>query len=367
MKFKRLFTIFMLLSLTSCSGNSSDGAHDNIATSSQVITPPETASSNVYAEDKESYCSLPENDSSTYWIEEFLINRLDPEIFTYQESNGFCTKPGCVVGDENYVQGWGNNELQYYTSCRQGYSKNCDPLTNTTENAFIENGYLKLQPIYDPDTPFEDPDCQGPECSSQKQAWSYTSARIMTSNKKIITPGTEVTVCFKVPEGSGHWPAIWMLPQGFVEGLKRWPKDGENDLVEHLKHHQAFEIQSTLHFESNGVANNIGQIVSVPGDVNFFDSFHSVTMKWQIDKIEYFLDTESTPYFSVSKSSRSEFNNDYWPFNENFYLILNVAAGGDAGGDPDISRYCRDQACSNLDDKDRARFLIDFIEIKSID
>ena len=104
-----------------------------------------------------------------------------------------------------------------------------------------------------------------------------------------------------------------------------------------------------------------------PTDVNFFDSFHSVTMKWEVDKIEYFLDTQSEPYFSISKASRSEFNTDYWPFNEDFYLILNVAAGGDAGGDPDLSRYCHNQECSNLDDKDRARFLIDFIEIKSID
>ena len=57
--------------------------------------------------------------------------------------------------------------------------------------------------------------------------------------------------------------------------------------------------------------NNIGQIVSVPTDVNFFDSFHSVTMKWEVDKIEYFLDTQSEPYFSISKASRSEFNTDY--------------------------------------------------------
>ena len=188
----------------------------------QIVAADEANDVNIYAEDRASFCSLPVNDASTYWIEEFLSNRLNPEIFTFQESNGFCTQPGCSVGDTNYIKGWGNNELQYYTSCREGYSKNCNAITNTTENAFIENGYLKLQPIYNSETPFK----------IGEEAWNFTSARIMTSNKKIISPGTEVTVCFRIPEGSGHWPAIWMLPQGFVEGIKRWPKDGENDLIQ---------------------------------------------------------------------------------------------------------------------------------------
>ena len=289
---RNFIKIFIILGVASCSGNGSMSTDEDIEIGPQIVAAEEANDVNIYAEDRASFCSLPVNDASTYWVEEFLSNRLNPEIFTYQESNGFCTQPGCSVGDTNYIKGWGNNELQYYTSCREGYSKNCNAVTNTTENAFIENGYLKLQPIYNSETPFK----------IREETWNFTSARIMTSNKKIISPGTEVTVCFRVPEGSGHWPAIWMLPQGFVEGIKRWPKDGENDLIEHLKHHQAFEIQSTLHFESNGVANNIGQIVSVPTDVNFFDSFHSVTMKWEVDKIEYFLDTQSEPYFSIFES-----------------------------------------------------------------
>ena len=189
----------------------------------------------------------------------------------------------------------------------------------------------------------------------------------MTSSKKIISPGSEVTVCFKHPDGMGHWPAIWMLPQGFIEGQKQWPRDGENDLVEHMKNHQAYETQSTIHFGSNGQSRNIWNIESVPADVNFFDKFHSVTMKWQIDRIEYFLDTQTEPYFVIDKDNRSEFNAEYWPFNNNFYLILNVASGGLSGGDPDTSRYCQDIECSNLDNKDSGRLLIDYIEVKPID
>jgi hypothetical protein len=321
-------------------------------------------SSDIYSENKESYCSTPLNDSTSYWLEDFTSNTLDSNIFTYQESNGFCITPGCPNGDTDFIEGWGNNEAQYYTSCNDGYSKNCNQELNTTENAFIENGYLKIQPIYNNTNPFADPYCVDKDCS---YTWDYTSARIMTSSKKIVAPGSEITVCFKHPDGAGHWPAIWMLPQGFVEGQKQWPNDGENDLVEHMQNHQAFETQSTIHFGTSGTANNIYKIEAVPADVDFYDKFHSVTMRWETDKIEYFLDTQKEPYLSIIKNNETAFNSEYWPFNESFYLILNVASGGNAGGTPDISRFCQDEKCSNLQDKDRGRMLIDYIEIKSID
>ena len=351
-----------------CRGESSQNTVSKSVT--VEVTQSDSSSTNIYAEDKPSYCATPSNDSNSYWIEEFSSDILDDEIFTYQESNGFCATPGCPNGDSDYVNGWGNNEIQYYTSCRDGYSKNCNSETNTTENAFIEDGFLKIQPIYwnpaNNQQPFDDPYCEENFCS-WSGTWDYTSARIMTSSKKVISPGSEVTVCFKHPDGMGHWPAIWMLPQGFVEGQKQWPRDGENDLVEHMKNHQPYETQSTIHFGSNGQSRNIWNIESVPADVNFFDKFHSVTMKWQIDRIEYFLDTQTEPYFVIEKDNRSEFNTEYWPFNNNFYLILNVASGGNSGGDPYTSRYCQDIECSNLDNKDSGRLLIDFIEVKSID
>ena len=202
-----------------CRGESSQNTVSKSVT--VEVTESNGSSTNIYSEDKASYCATPSNDSSSYWLEEFTSNILDENIFTYQESNGFCATPGCPNGDSDFVQGWGNNEAQYYTSCRDGYSKNCNSETNTTENAFIENGCLKIQPIYNSSSPFEDPYCDDKSCS---YTWDYTSARIMTSGKKVMSPGTEITVCFKHPEGMGHWPAIWMLPQGFVEGQKNGSK-----------------------------------------------------------------------------------------------------------------------------------------------
>ena len=73
------------------------------------VTSSSGSSSDIYAEDKSSYCATPNNDSSSYWLEDFTSNVLDENIFTYQESNGFCVTPGCPNGDSDFIQGWGNN------------------------------------------------------------------------------------------------------------------------------------------------------------------------------------------------------------------------------------------------------------------
>ena len=90
---------------------------------------------------------------------------------------------------------------------------------------------------------------------------------------------------------------------------------------------------------------------------------------WGNNEIQYYLDTSTTPYFTIIKDQTTEFSYQHWPFNENFYLIINVALGGNgAGGStPDITNFCLNKDCSNLTNKDDGRLLIDFIEVKSID
>ena len=92
-------------------------------------------------------------------------------------------------------------------------------------------------------------------------------------------------------------------------------------------------------------------------------------MKWELNKIQYFLDTSTTPYFTIIKDQTTEFNTNYWPFNEDFYLIINVAVGGNAAGgnNPDLTNFCTNKDCTNLVNKDDGRLLIDYIEVKSID
>ena len=313
--------------------------------------------SDIYSEDKASYCKDPINNSSSYWIENFDSNIFNEDIFTYQLGNGFNASDGSWVG------GWGNNELQYYTGPGTGYAKKYNSATNTTENLFIENGYLKIQPIYNTSNVFQDPYCADGSCSFE---WPHTSARVITSSKKIFEKPSRITICFKVPDGTGHWPAIWMLPQGFIEGNKTWPTDGEIDLME-ARGRIANEIGSTLHFGNSLSRVMINKAETVPNSVNFHDKFHSVTFEWQENSIKVYLDTQETPFYEESSDS-TEFNSNYYPFNESFYLLLNVASGGDYDTfGVDTNMYCHDEECSNLADPDRGRLIIDYIEYKSID
>ena len=314
-------------------------------------------SSGIYSEDKPSYCKDPLNDSSDYWLENFDSDVLDADTFTYQLGNGF------NASDGSWVSGWGNSELQYYTGPGEGYAKNYNASLNSTENLFIEDGYLKIQPIFNDSDIFQDPFCADGSCSYE---WPHTSARIITSSKKIFEKPSRITICFKVPDGTGHWPALWMLPQGFIEGTKSWPTDGEIDLME-ARGRVANEIGSTLHFGNSLNRVMINKSETVPNSVNFQDKFHSVTFEWRENSIKMYLDTQESPFYDESSDS-TEFNNNYYPFNEKFYLLLNVASGGDFDTfGVDTSMFCHDNECSNLEDPDRGRLVIDYIEYKSID
>ena len=327
------------------------------ATSTLTVEVSSVDGSDIYSEDKPSYCKDPLNDSSNYWLENFDSDVLDNDIFTYQLGNGF------NASDGSWISGWGNNELQYYTGPGEGYAKNYNASLNSTENLFIEDGYLKIQPIFNESNIFQDPFCADGSCSYE---WPHTSARIITSSKKIFEKPSRITICFKVPDGTGHWPALWMLPQGFIEGTKSWPTDGEIDLME-ARGRVANEIGSTLHFGNSLNRVMINKSETVPNSVNFQDKFHSVTFEWRENSIKMYLDTQESPFYEESSDS-TEFNNNYYPFNEKFYLLLNVASGGDFDTfGVDTSMFCHDNECSNLEDPDRGRLVIDYIEYKSID
>ena len=338
--------------LTCYGQNNSNSVNSNVS-----VDVKENSNDDIYEIDKESYCKDRENNSSSYWIDDFDTNLLNPDIYSYQLGNGFFV-------NNSWIAGWGNNEQQYYTGPGNGYARDFNTQTNTSENAFIENGFLKIQPIYNNLDPFKDPYCADKDCQT---TWDYTSARIITSSKKTINPGNEITICFKVPDGTGHWPALWMLPQGFIEGNKSWPNDGEIDLME-ARGRIPQAIGSAIHFANETDSHQyISHEISVPMSVNFQDKFHSVTFKWTADAINIYLDTNVEPFYSEGLDS-TPFVNANYPFNEEFYLILNVASGGNFDSNNiDSSKYCNDVICSNLPDPDKGRFLIDYIEIKSID
>lgn len=187
--------------------------------------------------------------------------------------------------------GWGNRELQYYTSGRQ-------------ENARVANGVLTIE--------------------ARKEEWQgkrFTSARLITKNKGDWQYG-KVEVRAKLPKGLGTWPAIWML--GSVPKLK-WPDDGEIDIMEHVGYNQG-KIFGTVHSKKyNHVIGTQKSDSVFLNDVS--ETFHVYSVEWNKETVNIAVDGKT--YFS--------FNNDYtgyeaWPFDNKMFLILNIAVGGNWGG-----------------------------------
>lgn len=187
--------------------------------------------------------------------------------------------------------GWGNNELQYYTAGRK-------------ENARVGNGLLTIEAI--------------------KENWQgkgYTSARLITKNKGDWQYG-KVEVKAKLPKGRGTWPAIWMLAS--VPKL-RWPDDGELDIMEHVGYNQGV-IHGTVHCKKyNHVINTQKSDTIVVDDCS--ENFHVYSTEWTKEWVKIAIDGKV--FFTFNNEHTGY---DAWPFDNKLFLILNIAVGGNWGG-----------------------------------
>ena len=188
--------------------------------------------------------------------------------------------------------GWGNNELQYYTSERK-------------ENAWVNDGKLIITALQEEGFPAK-----------------YTSARLTTKHKGDWLYG-RVEVRAKVSKGTGIWPAIWMLPTENKYG--EWPHSGEIDIMEHV----GYEPDTVCFTVHTGAYNGMyqtqkSQPVYLP---EAEDAFYTYAVEWTKSKCDFFVDDNKV--FSFKKKSD---NTEEWPFNHPFHLLLNVAVGGNWGG-----------------------------------
>ena len=184
--------------------------------------------------------------------------------------------------------GWGNNELQYYTS--------------RPENVIVENGYLKIKAI--------------------KESYlgsAYTSTRLLSKDKYSFKYG-KIEFRAKLPAGGGTWPALWMLGNNI--STVGWPSCGEIDVMEHVGN-QLNKIYGTLHHPGHSGGNADGGTVTIS---NVTTEFHIYSMEWNPTTIRFFVDNQ--PYYTFN-------NNSGVPFNQNFFIIMNVAMGGNFGGSID--------------------------------
>lgn len=181
--------------------------------------------------------------------------------------------------------GWGNNEAQYYTS--------------RADNVKVQNGVLKI--------------------IAQRENYSgsnYTSARIKTQGKFTFKYG-RVEMRAKLPSGGGTWPALWMLGNNITTA--GWPACGEIDIMEHLGN-QLNKIYGTLHHPGHSGGNADSRTVDI---ANATSEFHIYALDWRADTIKFYVDNQLFYTFTNTSSL---------PFNQNFFLIINCAIGGNFGG-----------------------------------
>jgi len=323
-----IFIYFLTLSIIVCSDDE-DIVETNIVNLKE------------YSADKSSYCKERAEPENLIWSQNFDENYLSPNVWNYSTSNGF-------YDGKEFISGWGNGELQYYTKPR-----NSEGNTNTSKNLFIENGYLKIQPIYRKDKS---------RISSGEAAYNFTSARINTKNLKSFSYPSKISICFKVPKGIGFWPAFWLMPSEDI----RWPVGGEIDILE-TRGRISNISSSALHFgkQWNKKSTLVGEAL-IPRQVRFQDKFHSISLVWKENYIAFYLDNSPDPYFTIN-SDHPEFQKYKYPFNRDYYMILNVAVGGKYDDYwVDFDAFCSDRACSNKENPDSHRFIIDWIEYERL-
>jgi uncharacterized protein (TIGR03437 family) len=197
--------------------------------------------------------------------------------------------------------GWGNNELQYYTS--------------RADNAYIENGMLVIKAIRETYT--------GPNQVTRQ----YTSARLTTKGKFSQAYG-RFEARIKVPYGQGIWPAFWMLGEEFP--MVPWPDSGEIDIMEHIGREPA-NYYGTIHGPGHSGANGIGFRHTLPAGTKGSDDFRIYAVEWTPERIRWFVDDIEfgtvTPV-NLPPGAR-------WVYDRPFHLLLNVAVGGNWPGNPD--------------------------------
>ena len=237
------------------------------------------------------------------WSDEFDGNKLDETKWNY----------------EPHEPGWTNNELQEYTT--------------STDNVFVRDGNLVIKAI-----------------KTEKDGnVHYTSGKVTGQNKTDFMYG-KVVVSAKVPEGQGLWPAIWMMPKD-ESYYGQWPKCGEIDIMESLGNDTTISY-STIHY-GEPHAEQQGTITKEGAD-SFSAKFHEYSVEWDPGEMRFYTDGELVltvnDWFTAVQG---EDDKPYpAPFNQPFFVQMNLAVGGNWPGNPDETT-----------DFSKAEFQIDYVRV----
>lgn len=213
------------------------------------------------------------------WQDEFdYSGKPDPKKWSY------------ALGDH----GWGNNELQNYT--------------DHPENARVENGKLIIEAI-----------------KEKSGKLNYSSARLVSKGKGDFLYG-KVEISAKLPLGRGTWPAGWMLASSNKYGNKGWPDNGEIDIIEHVGFDQN-RVHGNIHTKAfnHSIKTNKGNNVLID---NASTEFHTYGCEWTPSCVAILVDGKE--YFRFTKEQAYQW--EEWPFDQPFHILLNMAIGGNWGG-----------------------------------
>jgi beta-glucanase (GH16 family) len=232
-------------------------------------------------------------DWTNVWSDDFNGTSVDTTKWAFESGNN---------------GGWGNNELEFYTS--------------RTNNAYVANGALHIR-------------AQIENTNSGGTTYRYTSARMKTQGKFSKTYGM-IEFRAKLPQGTGFWPALWGLGTNIASPGVGWPACGELDIMEN-KGTDPITIGGTIHYNNAGNPNgDIYQTKSynlpTPGDS--VTNFHTYAIQWSSNSIIWMVDGTPVQTWTSWTSSLGPFPA---PFDRPFYLLMNLAVGGNYVGNPDTN------------------------------
>ncbi|MGH9430444.1 MAG: glycoside hydrolase family 16 protein [Terriglobia bacterium] len=195
--------------------------------------------------------------------------------------------------------GWGNNELEVYT--------------NNLRNAYQDGqGHLVIQVL-------------------RSTSGGYTSARLKTWKRFGVKYG-RIEARIKIPFGPGIWPAFWMLGANIDDPGVGWPRCGEIDIMENNGHGPG-TIHGTVHGPGYSGSHGIGRPYVLPAGEKFASRFHVFSIDWEPASIRFMVD--SHVYHTVTPASLPL--GSHWVYDHPFFLLLNVAVGGNWPGNPDAT------------------------------
>jgi beta-glucanase (GH16 family) len=222
------------------------------------------------------------------WSDEFngpVGSGPDPTKWTYDLGGG----------------GWGNNELEVYTNSLQNASIVADP-------AATDGTALDIQAIKQSDG-------------------TYTSARLKTQGLQSWTYG-RFEARARLPYGQGMWPAFWLL--GSNIGSVGWPNCGEIDAMENIGREPS-TVHGTMHGPGYSGANGITASYTLPNGQQFKDAYHTFDVDWTPTTITWSVDGQV--YETRTRADLPQGTN--WVFDHSFFVLLNLAVGGNWPGNPD--------------------------------